>query len=61
MRVTIVTPGITVSTDAPPEAADAIQRDALEVRLPPPTGAEAQRGGHILAEWLREQRRRRAG
>lgn len=36
MKVTITGPGLTVSTDGPVESADAIQRSALEVRLPPP-------------------------
>lgn len=58
MRVTIITPGLTVTADAPPEAADALQRSAFEVRLPPPTQAETERAGRILAAWLR---RRKAG
>ena len=33
MKVSIVGPGIAVSTEAPVESADAIQRDALEVRV----------------------------
>lgn len=31
----------------------------LEVRVPEPTGTEADRVGRVLADWIREQRARR--
>jgi len=56
MKLTITGPGLTVSTDAPAESADALQKSALEVRLPAPTPAATDRAGRILAAWLRRHR-----
>lgn len=61
MKIAIIGPGLTVSTDAPVESADALQRSALEVSMPPPTPAEERRVGLELAAWLREQRAKQAG
>jgi hypothetical protein len=55
--IAIATDGISVSSDGPIEALEAVQRDAFEVRLPIPTDEEARAAGRVLAEWLRNLKR----
>lgn len=47
--VTVQADGVTVSTDGPVEAQDAIQRDAFEVAIPEPTDEEAREAGRVIA------------
>lgn len=57
MKVAIVGPGLTVSTEAPVESADALQRSALEVRLPPPPPERVGELAELLVRlgWIRAQ------
>ncbi len=57
MKVTVHTDAVTASTDAPVESAEALQRSALEVRLPPPPPERMGELAELLVRlgWIRAQ------
>ncbi len=61
MRSTIFTDGITVEVDGDEDFTDAVQRDAFEVQITPPSGEEAKRAARILVDWSRRVLERKAG